>query len=151
MTVVYVISSCSVPQNYIGHTNANIGVIKSAPIYQKPLVAEIDVKETKVTGYAEVLGDYVDLEATENEAMVNAIKTAKCDILVNPIFTVEKKENTILNKVTNTILTKVTVEGYPAFYKNIHSIKDDEKYIIDLQQTRTEKIIIKNDAVKETE
>lgn len=143
MTVVYVISSCSVPQNYIGHTNANIRVIKSAPIYQKPLVAELDVKETKVTGYAEVLGDYVDLEVTENEAMVNAIKTAKCDILVNPIFTVEKKENTIL--------TKVTVEGYPAFYKNIHTIKDDEKYIIDLQQNRTEKIIIKNDAVKETE
>jgi hypothetical protein len=71
-----------------------------------PVIADLDVKNTKVT--ESVNGPSKDLEKLKVEAVNKAVKTAAADLLVEPVYEVEGTGRNVV----------VTVTGFPATYKN---------------------------------
>jgi len=78
------------------------------------LMADIDVKGEKVVGtYSGVIDGEINMDALKSNAVYNALMDGtKGDILVAPIYEVAIEE------FENDKQIKVTVSGYPAFYKN---------------------------------
>lgn len=112
--MILLMASCTV-------TNSKYSTAKSIDInltgiIQKPVVVDLDVKETKVSGTATEKSESVSIETVKQEAIVDAVKKSNADILVEPMFTTE----TIGEKIT------VTVTGFPANYKNFRSIKHED-------------------------
>jgi len=104
------ISSCSVLK-----TNS----IKTMDIYdtgviQNPVLVDLDVKETKVTGTAK--GDKDDLKLIMADAVFNALETSKADVLIEPKYKTETYRG----------VTTVTVTGYPAYYVNFRPLTRDD-------------------------
>lgn len=85
-------------------------------ILQKPLIVDLDVKDTKVTGTAIENIEESTTESVKQQAVADAVKKANADILVEPMFTIE----TLGNKIT------VSVTGFPANYKNFRSFKPED-------------------------
>ena len=97
---------------------------KTLPIYgsgviQKPVIVELDVKQSKVTATAVgKLGS--NIETLKSEAVSQAIRSVGADVLVEPSY------STITNRGTST----VTVSGFPATYKNFRDIKAEDVPLI---------------------
>lgn len=93
----------------------------AASVNQKPTLADLDVKENKVTGTASYKSKEKSIEAIKQEAVANALKSANADILVEPKFATEINNSTIT----------ITVTGYPGFYKNFRPIKTDDLPVLE--------------------
>jgi predicted small secreted protein len=105
-------------------TSSRTQDINKGDIVQKPLLVDLNVQETKVTGSA--IGKTTsNIEQLKKEAVANALKTANADILVEPKYVIEN---------TNRSIT-VTVTGYPATYKNFRQIKEEDINLIKGTQT----------------
>lgn len=78
-------------------------------VIQAPVIADLDVQETKVSGTA--VGSNNALATVKNLALVDAIKKAGADVLVAPSFEIETKGSK----------TTATVTGFPATYKNFRA------------------------------
>ncbi|MFM7015812.1 MAG: hypothetical protein ACKOX3_05720 [Bacteroidota bacterium] len=89
--------------------------IYGAGVIQKPVLVDMDVKEEKVTATITARGKKVN-DDLKNNALAEAIKNSKADVLVEPRFETDIKGR----KIT------ITVTGFPATYKNFHTIKQDE-------------------------
>ena len=76
-------------------------------VLHNPVIADLDVKNTKVTGTA--TGYATDRKALEVEAIAAAIKGAAADLLVEPSFAMESAGGARI---------QVTVTGFPANYQN---------------------------------
>lgn len=106
-------SSCS-------STKSTTNTAKTLSIYgsgviQKPVIVELDVKQVKVTATVNgKLGSNID--ALKAEAVSVAIKNAGADVLVEPSYTI------VSNRGTST----VTVNGFPATYKNFRDITAED-------------------------
>ena len=87
-----------------------------ASVIQKPTVADLEVKETKITGTSSGKIATMAVEAIQGEAVASALKTTNADILVEPRF-----ETTVSGSTTT-----VTVSGFPATYKNFRPMKIDD-------------------------
>ena len=89
---------------------------KTLPVYgagviQKPVIVELDVKQTKVTATVNgKLGS--NIEALKAEAVSVAVKNAAADVLVEPTYSI----------VTTRGTSTVTVTGFPAVYQNFRDI-----------------------------
>jgi uncharacterized lipoprotein YmbA len=105
------ISSCTVTRTSTVKTMDIYG----AGVIQKPVIVDLDVKETKVTGTATDHSN-VSLETVKQRALVDALKKSNADVLVEPKFDTE----TTGNKIT------VTVTAFPATYKNFHPIRQED-------------------------
>lgn len=93
--------------------------VYGAGVIQKPVIVELDVKQTKVT--ATVTGKLgSNTEALKAEAVSAAIRNSGADVLVEPTY----------NIVTNRGTTTVTVSGFPATYKNFRDIKMEDVPLI---------------------
>lgn len=107
---------------------------KTLPIYgagviQKPVIVDLDVKQTKTTATATgKLGS--NLEVIKAEAVSRAIKAAGADVLVEPTYTI----------VTNRGNSTVTVSGFPATYKNFRDIKPEDVPLINAGILQTAKV-----------
>ena len=89
--------------------------IYGAGVIQYPVVAELDVKVTKVTGTARSTSGQ-SLSVTRNNAVADALKNSNADVLIEPIFESETTQG----------VTRVTVTGFPGTYINFrHATKDD--------------------------
>ena len=55
-------------------------------IVQKPTVADLDVKEAKVSGISSSNATLISIETIKNQAVANALKSVNADILVEPQF-----------------------------------------------------------------
>jgi len=99
--------------------------IENSTIVHRPVVADLDVKDKKVTGnagYSKQTLDYV-----KNMAIADALKNADADVLIEPQFDIE---------TTNEII-KVEVKGYPATYKNFRNLEaKDSTWIMRAYQLR---------------
>jgi hypothetical protein len=73
------------------------------------------VKDIKVTGTATSTSGE-PLIVTKNNAVYDALKNAKADVLVEPLFDTESSNGK----------TTVTVRGFPATYKNFRPITDGD-------------------------
>lgn len=93
---------------------------KTLPVYgagviQKPVIVDLDVKQTKAT--ATVSGKLgSNVEVLKAEAVSMAVKNAGADVLVEPTYTI----------VTTRGSSTVTVSGFPATYKNFRDIKAED-------------------------
>ena len=81
--------------------------IYGSSVIQKPVIVDLEVKQTKVTAtVTSKLGS--NIEALKGEAISVAVKSANADVLVEPTYTI------VSNRGTST----VTVANFPATYKN---------------------------------
>lgn len=89
--------------------------IYGAGVIQKPVLADMEVKEEKISATINARGKSIN-DDLKNQAVAEAVKKSNADVLVEPRF-----ESTIQGRRIT-----LTVTGYPATYKNFHTIKQDE-------------------------
>ncbi|MBK9515309.1 MAG: hypothetical protein IPO05_17195 [Flavobacteriales bacterium] len=75
-------------------TTRKVETAKTLEIYgpgviQAPVIADLDVKEEKVSGTA--VGSSASLSTVKNLALVDAIKKARADVLVSPLLRARNK------------------------------------------------------------
>lgn len=75
-------------------------------VIHTPVIADLDVRENKVTGTA--TGHRSEPAAIKHSALADALRKAQADILVEPSYVLETSGNR----------TTATVTGFPANYKN---------------------------------
>lgn len=93
--------------------------IYGSGVIQIPVVADLDVKDLKVTGVAHASSS-VHLEVVKTRAVADALKNAKADVLVEPKFETETKAGK----------TTAIVTGWPANYINFRPIEFDDIELI---------------------
>ena len=93
----------------------------TAVVNQKPTLADLDIKDKKVTGMASSKITQKGIDAIKQEAVANALKNINADILVEPNFDTEVNNSTIT----------ITVTGYPGFYKNFRPIKTEDLPVLE--------------------
>lgn len=101
--------------------------IYGAGVIQNPVIVDLEVRETKVTGLAESKSE--SLSVIKNNAVANAMKNARADVFVEPKF-----ETTTIGGNTT-----VTVTGFPATYKNFRPIKVDDLKLLEAGITQKAK------------
>lgn len=100
------------------NTSKTLGIYGSGVI-QKPVIVELDVKQTKVTATTVgKLGSNIDV--LKAEAVSQAIKAAGADVLVEPTYNIVSQRGT----------STVTVTGFPATYKNFRDITPEDVPLI---------------------
>ncbi|MBL7985507.1 MAG: hypothetical protein JNM91_10935 [Flavobacteriales bacterium] len=104
-------------------TTRKVETAKTLEIYgpgviHSPVIADLDVKEEKVTGTA--VGSSASLSTVKNLALVDAIKKANADVLVSPSFELETKGRS----------TTATVTGFPANYRNFRSATPADSLLV---------------------
>ena len=104
--LLVLVSSCKTTHVKFSSKDSASRQISETPILQTPLLVDLDVNETKVTG--QFSGENISLQYAKNMALADAVRKANVDVLVEPIFEVE-----VDDKATN-----VTVKGFPGKYKN---------------------------------
>ena len=82
-------------------------------VIQKPIIVDLDVNQTKVTGNSN--GKSIELQMLKNEAVKNAL-AGKADVLVEPNFSITSKGGK----------SHVEVTGFPASYKNFRGIEPSD-------------------------
>lgn len=115
LPVLVLLGSCS--------TTRKVETAKTLEIYgpgviQAPVIADLDVKEQKVSGTA--VGSSNSLSTVKNLALVDAIKKAQADVLISPSFEIETKGNK----------TTATVTGFPATYRNFRSATTADSLLV---------------------
>ena len=99
--------------------------IYGAGIIHKPVIVDLNVKETKVTGTA-TMSTNMTLEAVKREAVADALRKTNADVLVEPKF----------QTTTAHDRTTATVTGFPATYTNFRSIKEEDVKLLQVGVTQ---------------
>lgn len=103
--------------------------VANSGIIQNPVVVDLDVKETKVTGFAEGKAK-LGMETIKQDALVNALEQNNADVLVEPVYKTQRK----FRKIT------VNVSGYPANYKNFRPLKESDLTILENEKVKTAQV-----------
>lgn len=115
-----VVTSCGVAKTNTAKTKD----VNGSGVTHLPVLADLDVRQTKVTGtYTAMLKPpMVTAESIKQEAIALALAKVNGDILIEPFYKMEStgKQHT------------VTVTGYPATYKNFRMMeeKDTTLYLL---------------------
>lgn len=115
------LSSCMVIKT---NTNKTMDIY-GAGVIQKPVLVDLDVKETKVVGTA-TASQNISVEIVKQEAVTDALKKSNADVLVEPKF----------ETVTSAGKTTATVTGFPATYKNFRPVTADDVKLMDVGITQ---------------
>jgi DNA/RNA endonuclease YhcR with UshA esterase domain len=99
--------------------------IYGSGVIQKPVLVDMDVKDEKVSATINARGKKVS-DDLKNQVLAEAIKKSNADVLVEPRFETDIKGR----KMT------VTVTGFPATYKNFHTIKQDEVELLKVAKVK---------------
>ncbi|MES2429435.1 MAG: hypothetical protein V4556_00785 [Bacteroidota bacterium] len=113
LSALALLASCSVTKSKTITTKTLD--IYGAGVIHKPILVDLDVKETKVTGTATVY-QASSLEEVKQLAVADAVKKVNCDVLVEPVYVTE----------TSNGKTVATVTGFPATYKNFRAVKSED-------------------------
>ena len=117
VAALFFASSCEV----IKTKTTKTADIYGAGVIQKPVVADLVVQQTKVTGVSAGKPG-APYEVVKQEAIANAISKSNADVLVEPQFETE----------TSGSITTVTVKGWPANYKNFRPIKEEDVALLNI-------------------
>lgn len=127
LTIVVMLASCATRSTT--NTSKTLNIYGSGVI-QKPVIVDLDVKQTKVT--ASVKGKQGSkIEVLKAEAVSVAVKNAQADVLVEPTYTI------VSNRGTST----VTVSGFPATYKNFREITLEDVPLIKAGILQTARVV----------
>ncbi len=110
------VASCSMKTTT--NTAKTLNVYGSGVI-QKPVIVELDVKQTKVTATI-TRRLTTNMDVLKAEAVSLAIKNAGADVLVEPTYTI----------VSTRSSSTVTVSGFAATYKNFRDIRIEDVPLI---------------------
>ena len=94
---------------------STLNVTKSG-VFTKPKVADLKIENGKVTGAASGNIKEKNVESIKGEALQNALREAQADILVEPIYEVERDGKIISARVT----------GFPAKVTSFKDITPDD-------------------------
>jgi len=120
--VAVLLSSCSVASKSKTSTVKTMDIINGG-VYTKPLLADLEVKEAKVTAVAKGTLTKDGIDFVKNLAVANALKSTNGDILVEPKYDVE----TFGDDIT------VTVTGFPANYKNFRQLRAEDSVFLKMR------------------
>lgn len=109
------LSSCGITSKSKTSTVKTMDIVNGG-VYTKPLLADLDVKETKVTATAKGTVSKDGVDFVKNQAVANALKSSNGDILVEPKYDVD-----IVNDDVTVIVT-----GFVANYKNFRQLKAED-------------------------
>lgn len=118
LTIMYLASSCAITKTM---TAKRIDIYGSGVI-QHPVVAELNVKKTKVIGTAKSSYGTTISSDTRNNAIADALKKANADVLIEPVFETE----------TNKGVTTVTVTGFPGTYEGFRLATVEDVPLLDM-------------------
>jgi len=105
--IIFSFTSCSVLKT----KTAKVIDINSSGVFQRPVIVDLEIKETKVTGTF-TGNEGTQISIIKINAIADALKNANADVLIEPVF-----ETVIANGKKT-----VTVSGFPASYKNFRSM-----------------------------
>lgn len=117
------ISSCSTAK--LSTTEVTTTEIDKLGVQQQPLLTDLDVKETKVSGVAN--GSSTAIAKLKQEAVAQALEKSNADILIEPTYSIETKSTK----------STVTVTGFAANYKNFRKKTEADTIIYDLDNVNT--------------
>ncbi len=127
LVIAITLASCGITKSTT-NTSKTLNIYGSGVI-QKPVIVELDVKQTKVTATVNgKLGS--NIETLKAEAVSVAVKNAQADVLVEPTYTIVSKGGT----------STVTVSGFPATYKNFRDITPEDVPLIRAGILQTAKV-----------
>ncbi len=108
LALVFSFNSCKT----IKSTTVKETDVSGPTVIQKPVIADLDVKEAKVSGSFSGSSSFSVSHAKEM-AVADALKSSNSDVLVEPRYEISKSFRKI----------EVTVTGYPATYKNFRPME----------------------------
>lgn len=103
-------------------------------VIQNPVLADLEVRDTKVTGTA--TGNSSAPGTVKNMALADAIKKANADVLVEPAFDMQSKGGK----------TTATVTGWPANYKNFRNVTQADLPVLEAGYMQKANVAVVNDA-----
>ena len=131
--ILFIIGSISIISCQVVNKSAQVKTanINGPKITQVPTLADLSVKETKVTGKSEGSSTST-LSAIKSLAVSDALKKSNADVLIEPRYNFLQ---------TSTRIT-VEVSGYPASYKNFRpmEVKDTTLVQYSMMQYATGKV-----------
>ena len=96
--------------------------ISGVGVIHKPVIADLDVQEQKITKTI-TLKSMESLEAAKNEIVRNLLNENNADLLVEPKFESKTKNGK----------TDLTVTGWLAFYKNFRTIEEKDIKLLEVR------------------
>ncbi|MFH1119828.1 MAG: hypothetical protein V1775_08385 [Bacteroidota bacterium] len=115
--------------------------ILGAGVIHMPVVADLDVKETKVLGQASVKGCKNSLKSMEMAKMLalsDALNNSQADVLIEPRFETEIKGR----KIT------VKVAGFPGNYKNFRPVEPEDLPLLESEACQRLNLFLPEDIHK---
>jgi len=97
---------------------AKIAYMRDTGVFHIPVIAELEVSQTKITGTAS--GTNENFELLRVRAVNNALAANNADVLLEPRFSYESTARGMTVRVT----------GFPANYKNFRSITERDTVLI---------------------
>ncbi len=95
--------------------------IYGSGVIQHPVVAELDVKDIKVTGNAQS-SSTSSVADVRNNAIADALKNANADVLIEPVFETETRQG----------VTSVKVTGFPGTYTGFRLATPEDVPLLDM-------------------
>jgi hypothetical protein len=96
--------------------------ISGVGVIHKPVIADLDVKEEKITKTI-MLKNLESLENAKNEIIRELLNENKADLLVEPKFESKTKNGK----------TELTVTGWLAYYKNFRTIEEKDIKLLEVR------------------
>lgn len=121
-----VATACSTPQKT---TTTKTMDIYGAGVIQYPVIAELDVSQNSITGFARTT-EGESIAVVKENAIADALQGTNADILVEPVF------ETVIDGRNKS----ATVKGFPATYINFRSATDEDIHLLEagiLQRAET--------------
>jgi len=115
-------------------TTTKTNTAKTMDIYgpgviHRPILADLEVSPIKITGTATGDESY-PLDLIKQNAVSNALKSIRADVLVEPTF----------EKITDGNRKTATVSGFPATYKGFRPVKQEDIEILKVGQLTVAKV-----------
>ena len=117
--IMVALTSCVALPSSARGAEVRIVYINDSGIYHTPVIADLEVQQSKITGTAS--GRQSEFEQLKVLATENALSKTNADVLVEPRYSWEIAG---YDKMT------MQVTGYPATYKNFRSISELDSLFI---------------------
>ncbi len=120
VTLSFVLASCKTTHEpYRAHyKELETQDITDKQVIQTPVIVDLDVTETKVSG--SFSAENVQVEYAKNKALADAIAKSGADVLVEPVYEVDINDKTVT----------ATVQGYPGKYKNFRKPQPQDSLLL---------------------
>lgn len=111
------VTSCQTVKSGTAKSRDIVGI----GIIHKPVIADLDVNQQKVTKTINLKG-LESLESAKSEAIREILKENNADLFIEPKF----------ETITKNGKTELTINGWLAFYKNFRTIEEKDIRLIEV-------------------